>query len=127
MDNTLQITKADSEEKYIEFEPDKNQTWENNHILITRAIALLIRQNERMPSKAEIAVQAGLSRQTVHKHLKQFGNSTIAEEQLEQFNFMASKVLAKIIELAMDGDVRAARLSLEIMGILKNQNKNNKT
>lgn len=120
----LQIKNTEHEDDYVEAEQDKNKTWEANHTVITRVMAKLIRQNERMPSKAEIADETGLSRQTIHKHLKQFGHESLVVEQLEQFNFMSSKVLAKIMELSMDGDIRAARLALEIMGII-NPSRNN--
>jgi biotin operon repressor len=121
----LKINEAKNEEGIFELEPTCiNQTWESNHTLITKAIAKLIRQNERLPSKTEIAEATGLSRQTVHKHIKQFGQEALVVEALKQYKFMSSKVLAKIIELAMDGDVKAARLSLEVMGIINSQNGN---
>ena len=121
----LQVKNTNLDEDYIEVEQDKNKTWETNHTVITRAMAKLVRQNERMPSKAEIAEETGLSRQTIHKHLKQFGHESLVVEQLEQLNFMSSKVLAKIMELSMDGDIRAARLALEIMGIINPSRNNN--
>ncbi len=76
---------------------DKNQTWEKNHAAITKAIAKLIRQNEQVPSKAEIADETDLSRQRVHKHIKDFAQQDLVIEELEQFKFMSSKVLAKLM------------------------------
>jgi hypothetical protein len=99
----------------------RNQTWQNNHIAITKAIDFLMRENERIPTQQEIATQAGLRRQTVCEHLKEFKQEKMVFEDLEQVEFMASKVLAKVLELAMDGDMKASRLSLQLMGLLGRQ------
>lgn len=49
----------------------RNQKWENNHIQITRAISNLMAEYGRMPSTNEISKETCLSRQTIHKHLKE--------------------------------------------------------
>ena len=96
----------------------KNKTWENNHLLITKAIATSIYQKNILPSKSEIAEATGLSRQSVHKHLKQFGEQPALLENIEQVNLMTNKVMANMLGLAMSGDVKAARLVMEITGVL---------
>jgi predicted transcriptional regulator len=100
---------------------ERNITWENNHVAITKAIDFLVRQNERMPTQTEIATETGLSRKTVCMHLFEFKNRRREVVDLDQFNFMASKVLGKIMEKAMDGDMRASRLALQTMGIIGRQ------
>jgi predicted transcriptional regulator len=67
----------------------------------------------RMPTTHEIATKTELSRQTVHKHLKDYANDARHLEALEQFKFMTSKVLVKVFNYAVQGDVRAAKLYLE--------------
>jgi Cdc6-like AAA superfamily ATPase len=67
----------------------------------------------RMPSKTEIGTEAGLSRQTVHKHLTNFTAHPLYQEELEQHRFMSSRILAKLFSLASMGDVRAAKLYLD--------------
>ena len=49
----------------------RNQKWENNHIQITGAISNLMAEYGRMPSTNEISKETCLSRQTIHKHLKE--------------------------------------------------------
>jgi hypothetical protein len=98
---------------------DKNPTWENNHVLITNAVAKLIRDNERWPTKTEICTACGLSRATVYKHLAQMELADQMGEAMDELKFMSGKVLARLCEFAMDGDIRAMRLAFELMGALK--------
>ena len=77
-----------------------------------------MRKNERLPTQQEIATETGISRQTVCVHLVEYRRGQKEVEDLEQFSFMASKVLGKLMEKAMDGDMRASRLSLQVMGLL---------
>lgn len=105
----------------------KSQFWENNHIQITCAIANLMQEYGRMPSATEIAAQAKLSRQTVHKHLKEFTVHPVYLEQIDQFKFMASKVLAKVYKFAVNGDMTAAKLYFKVIGMLENEGSNPRT
>ena len=46
-------------------------------------------------------------------------------EQLNEFKFISDRVLAKVIKLAGQGDVKAARLYFDVMGNLIGQASNN--
>lgn len=94
----------------------KNQIWENNHNSITWAITSLINEYGCMPTKTAIAKKANLSRPTVDKHLKEYSLNPLYIEQLEQFKFMSNKVLAKMFQLALNGDVAAAKLYFKMVG-----------
>ena len=98
---------------------ERTQAWESNHIAITKAMAHLIRQNERWPTKAELAEETGLSRPTIYIHLKEFDRQDVMGAELEELKFMSSEILARLIESAIGGDMKAMRLSFEVMGILK--------
>ena len=98
----------------------KNQLWEVNHNNITYAISSLMQEYGRMPSKAEIATKTELSRQTVHNHLKEYNNHPLYLQQIEQFRFMTSKVLAKVFQFAVNGDTGAAKLYFNLMGFMNN-------
>lgn len=95
---------------------NKNQLWEYNHIQITSAISTLIQEFGRMPSKQEIATKTELSRQTVHKHLKEYSTHPQYLIQMEQFKFMTSKVLSRVFTFAVNGDVSACKLFLNVVG-----------
>jgi hypothetical protein len=105
----------------------KNQLWEVNHNNITNAISSLMQEYGRMPSKAEIATKTELSRQTVHNHLKEYTNHPLYLQQVEQFRFMTSKVLAKVFQFAVNGDTGAAKLYFNVMGCFNNGQSTNGT
>jgi DNA-binding transcriptional regulator YhcF (GntR family) len=98
----------------------KNSIWEYNHNRVTAVISKLMQEYGRMPSKTEIAAETGLSRQTVHKHLNEYENNPLHQEQQKQFRFMANKVLAKVFSFAINGDTAAAKLYLQAVGSLNN-------
>lgn len=114
---------------FIQIEPilakdGKNILWEHNHTNINWAISNLIQEFGRMPNKTEIAQKTGLSRQTIHKHLKEYADHPQFIEQKEQFNFMTSKVLASVFQFAINGDIAAAKLYFNVMGILNGKHNN---
>lgn len=104
----------------IMVEESKNQIWESNHNSIIWGISALIQEKGRMPSKTEIAYKTELSRQTIHKHLKEYKNNPFNTEFQEQFIFMYPKVMAKVFQYAMSGDMKACKLYLECIGAYKN-------
>ncbi|MFN7654851.1 MAG: sigma-70 domain-containing protein [Cyclobacteriaceae bacterium] len=119
--NKLKGTERDNFYKKIEpiaAESTKNQIWESNHNQITSAIATLMQEYGRMPTTTEIANKTELSRQTIHKHLKEYTNHPQYLEQIEQYRFMTSKVLAKVFMFAVNGDTAAAKLYFNVMGFM---------
>lgn len=94
----------------------QNEFWEYNHRLITDAISKLMCTYCAMPSKSAIARETGLSRQTVTKHLKEYKTKSDYIEEMDRFNVMTSKVMASVGKSAMNGDMRASRLYLEMVG-----------
>lgn len=105
-------------------ESEKNQLWEYNHTNITCAISKLMQQYGRMPHKNELAQETGLSRQTIHKHLKEYATHPQYLSQMEQFRFMTSKVLARVFAFAVQGDMKAAKLYLDVIGNSNEQKSN---
>ena len=95
------------------------QNWDTNHELIKRALCKLIRSKVRWPTKEAIAAEAGLSRSTVYRHMEQFRKDDMMVAELEELKFMSSEITATMADLALDGDVRAMRLSYELTGALK--------
>jgi len=119
--NNLKGIERDKFCKKIEqITPDtaKNQLWESNHMRITWAISVLIKEYGRMPTQTELADKTELSRQTIHKHLKEYATHPQHLEQIEQFRFMTSKVLANVFQYAVNGDMGAAKLYFSVMGFM---------
>ncbi|MBX2937369.1 MAG: hypothetical protein KF879_09425 [Saprospiraceae bacterium] len=128
--NMLKGTERDKFYKKIEpitSNTTKNQLWEYNHNQITWAISTLMQEYGRMPTKTEIANKTELSRQTVHKHLKEYATHPQFLGQIEQFRFMTSKVLAKVFQFAVNGDTGAAKLYFNVMGFMNNGQAPNNT
>jgi len=105
----------------------KNQLWENNHLQITSAISTLMQDYGCMPTKNHLAEKTGLSRQTIHKHIKEYSTHPRYLIELEQFRFMTSKVLAKVFQFAINGDIGAAKLYFNVMGFLNKEQAPNNT
>jgi DNA-binding phage protein len=102
----------------------KNWLWENNNNNITAAISNLMHEKNRMPSKSEIAKETKLSRQTIHKHLNEYSSHPLYLQQIEQFRFLTSRVLARVYHYACEGNMSAARLYFDVTGCLGGQNGN---
>jgi len=101
----------------------KSNAWEYNHFVITEAIAGFMRLHGIMPTRNAIADETGLSRQTVAKHFAAYKAQPEFAAQMEQFKFMAPKMLANVFKYASAGDMRAARLYFEMIGsVNKKQN-----
>ncbi|BAU54039.1 hypothetical protein [Mucilaginibacter gotjawali] len=96
----------------------KSSIWEYNHLMISDAIARLMRHHGVMPTKTAIAEETGLSRQTINKHFAAYKAQPEFIAQMEQFKFMAPKILANVFKYASSGDMRAARLYFEMVGAL---------
>jgi hypothetical protein len=96
----------------------KNSIWEGNHALITNAVSNYMRQHGIMPTKNAMAQQTGLSRQTIAKHFKEYRAHPEFNAETEQFKFMSQKVLANVFKVALNGDIRAARLYFDMVGAL---------
>jgi len=96
----------------------RNQVWEYNHSTITSTIATLMQELGRMPAQREIATKSGLSRQTISKHIEEYTKHNLYLSEVENFRFMASKVLAKMFQFAVNGDTGAAKIFLKAVGAM---------
>ena len=98
--------------------PERNITWQNNHDSITKAMSKLMRKHGRVPSNGDLAAETGLTVATIYKHLKEFGQQQLVEDEVECFKFLTGTVLATLQEQAREGDIRAIRLALQIAGVI---------
>jgi hypothetical protein len=100
-------------------EERRNLRWENNHAKITYAISEFLIKHGITPSVFEIAEKTGLSRTTTHKHLKEYASSPLYQNHIEQFKFLSTRLLTTVYELALNGDMGAAKLYFNIIGNLQ--------
>jgi len=115
----LAATTDDERDAFIEkiiaiIEPDK--IWYNNHERITKAIQDYIRLYSAMPGKVALARATGLSRQTIHKHLRNLGAAPEVTHYTDMFDLMTPHVITKVLEKALSGDMAAAKLYLKAAG-----------
>jgi len=99
----------------------KHQLWEHNQMVISSAISKFISKHGCMPTNTFIADETGLSRQTVVKHVKEYNTHPEYLAAVQQFKFMAPNVLASVFKCALNGDTKAARLYLEMVGAINKQ------
>lgn len=95
---------------YIEL---KNHTWQMNHLKVIASISYLMQANGRMPTTTEISINAGLSEETIYKHLKEFKTSELYSHELEKFEFMKQRILSALFNFGIQGDVRACKVYLD--------------
>ncbi|MDB4104816.1 hypothetical protein N9545_04755 [Salibacteraceae bacterium] len=131
-DQFRELSGTERDDFYTKIEPiigtvSKNQLWESNHIAITAAISNLMQDYGRMPSTTELAIETKLSRQTIHKHLKEYTLHPHYLKEIERFRFMTSKVLAKVFQFAVNGDIGAAKLYFNMVGASNNGQIQNNT
>jgi len=130
MTETLRHLKGTERDSFIEKikqivpENMNDLVWEHNHFVIGRAITKLMNQYGAMPPKTLIAEETGLSRYTVTKHLANYKLHPEHQAEVEQFKYLAPKILAGVCNAADNGDVKAARLYFEMIGSINKQQGN---
>lgn len=102
----------------------KNMIWEQNHHNITQEIHRFLEQYKMLPSKNHLMNATHLSRSTIETHLTEFATNSFHKNYLNQMEFMAHKVLSKLLTSALQGDVKASRLFLEAIGHFKRDHPN---
>ncbi len=99
----------------------KNHTWQKNHLKIIASISKLMQELNRMPTNSEISTDAGLSEETTYKHMKEFKDHDLARHEADKFQMMKDRILAKVFNLGVQGDIRACKVYLEYFSTNKQQ------
>src|SRR5581483_6576501 len=107
-------------------EDERDRIWEENHKKITECIGLFLKEKNTTPSISYIVSVTQLNWRTVKKHIQEFSAAPAFKEEAGKYRLMTSEILGKISSHALYGNVKAARLFMELMGMLKtNQVVNN--
>jgi len=93
--------------------------WQQNHNAILNASDKLVRLLDRLPFNSEIAAETNLTERTVYSHLKAIQQPTQPPPYMHKFQLLEEKFIAQLAQLALDGDLRATRLALQVLGTLK--------
>lgn len=108
----------------ILFKETKNILWENNHQNILQHISNYINNEGLMPHSSVLEEKTKLSRTTISKHIKEYKLSPLYLERLEQFKFLKERLLARVYQIALEGDVRAMKLFFDVIGNAIGDNSN---
>jgi len=101
---------------------EKGITWEANHKKIVKAINESLRAYRATPpSVTELSRLTGLSRQTIYSHLKEYSTHPVHCQSTEMFDLMKFDVMMRLCSEALSGDMRAIRLYLQVVGMVKQQ------
>lgn len=98
---------------------ERNHTWGENHKAIISFVENYMQKERAMPTVTAIAQNTGLARPTVYKHLQGLTGHPAVKEHNNMFKLMISEVLRKVCSEALYGNLKAAKLYMEIMGVLK--------
>ncbi len=90
--------------------------WENNHRLIVKTIHDYLINEQRLPSKTELAEKTGLSRPTIDRHLLELDTDPLPNGEREMTRAMIASMITNLYRFATAGNIKAARLFMEIMG-----------
>ena len=121
LEKTLERTEIDKFYETISpllSEEARNSRWQNNHIKIKNAIHDLVYDFNRTPTVIEIARECKLSRQTVHKHLKEFSSNEMFGEDIKKYELLLPDLLGQLWKQGVNGwkpDTRALRLFWDIL------------
>jgi hypothetical protein len=91
----------------------KNHTWQRNHLRILGCISDLMQKNNCMPSNTSIAIEAGLSEETVYKHLREFKEHELYKHEADKYQLLINRVLTTVFNLGVQGDIRACKIYLD--------------
>lgn len=120
MEENKEILQVSSEKTNV-LDTEQNRVWEENHKKIMECIQEHLRLNETMPTASQISEMTHLSRVTVHKHIQNIYHTPEYTDHMAIHNFMASGVFEKLAVQAMRGSVSAARLYMQLLGIIKTE------
>jgi len=99
---------------------EQNRVWEINHLKILDAITAATKYcGSHLPTITSLSKATELSRQTIHKHFKSCSSHPAWRQRGEMFESMQIEVLLGICHRAMNGNLPAAKLYLELTGKLK--------
>jgi hypothetical protein len=102
-----------------DLEDERDRVWEKNHKKITECIRDALRVKKGMPSISYIVQGTGLNRKTVRKHVQEFSTTHAFKEHSGKYKLMVGEIMDTLCSLALSNNIKAARLYMELMGMLK--------
>jgi hypothetical protein len=94
----------------------KTAVWQENHAKIQLALLQSIKGKGKLPNKAELAHYTGLSRVCINDHLKDDASINLYKGEINKVRLLGSVILSKLTELALQGELKALKMVLDLIG-----------
>jgi hypothetical protein len=94
--------------------------WEENRALITQAITSHLHLHGTVPGKTKLSLLTGLSRQTIHRHLKEYNTSPYMADELNKLKVISADLMFQLSKQALEGCIKSAKLFFMLTGHLRN-------
>lgn len=94
---------------------DHTLQFQRNQNTIKKALDGYISANGKMPTSTTLARITGLSRPTIHNHLKEGLLNVQFKEELAKLKLLSSDLFAKLYQLAQEGDKQAIKMIMDIL------------
>lgn len=108
-----------------ETEIAKTDMWQATQQTISNAIHNHIINYRQVPNISAISQQTGFSRPTIYKHMEALKGNKMYQEYIEEFNALIPVMMSQLYKLFMTkANVKAGRLLMDIMGMTKQNPKN---
>jgi hypothetical protein len=92
----------------------RRQDWESNHAIILSAIHNYVLHNNSFPAVNTLTKETGLSRQTIHEHLKEGIAGEFYQERLKTWEALTDNIFKNLYYQAIqNGSVAASKVLLD--------------
>ncbi len=98
----------------------RNALWEENRALITNAISSHLQLHGTVPGKTKLSLLTGLSRQTIHRHLKEYNTSPYMADEADKLKVISADLMFQLGRQAMGGCIKSAKLFFTLTGHIRN-------
>lgn len=97
----------------------RSAIWEENRALITHAMMSHLQLQGTVPSKTKLSLLTGLSRQTIHRHLKEYNTSPYIADELNKLKVISADLMFQLSKQALGGCIKSAKLFFMLTGHLR--------
>lgn len=94
---------------------NKRLDWEDNHRRISNAILSHYKTSQKSPTQEEIAKLAGISRETVNKHLQEMDYDKLFERDRARLAAHSDVITMAVVNSALKGSFGAQKLLFQVV------------
>jgi hypothetical protein len=91
----------------------RREIWEENHHTVVTQLSAYLNRHGSMPTNSALALQTGLSRQCIIRHLSTYREEPEYEIQKSKMKIMKTQLMDKVLKQAFKGDMQAAKIYID--------------